>query len=209
VAIQISSPATPRIELLAELVEGLFEVFGEEVLDDADLDVVVPRHVDVKVRDNVDGCPLARRAAHRQTERPVTRREQEERRREDRARPFLGVAEEAPRPFAGLDPPGREIAELRLDPVEPRGHEVEEDATLETERRPVEVVVGDEPLVLLPAAAREEDAVDRRVRRPRQAPELAEGRQRHVCLAVRGAGEGEPAGQGVVHGSFLNRPDGR
>src|SRR5712691_10282443 len=124
------------------------------MLDDADLGVVVEREIDVLVRDQVDRGALAGRAADGEAERAVAGGEQEERGREDRARSLLRIAEEAPRPLPGLDPAGGESRHLRLEPVEPRGHDVVEDPTLETEWRPVEVVVCDQALVLLSARAR-------------------------------------------------------
>ena len=70
-------------------------------------------------------------------------------------------------------------------------------------------VVRDEPVVVVPAAAGEADAVDGRMSRPGQPLELAEGRQADVRLASRGAGKGVAGGQRVVHGDPSNRSAGR
>ena len=103
-------------------------------------------------RDEVDRGALADRAVDGEPEPPVAGREQEERRREHGPRALLRVAEEAPRPLPRPDARGGEVAELVPDRLDPRGHEVEEDAAVETERRPVELVVADEPVVLVAAA---------------------------------------------------------
>src|SRR5581483_6778252 len=120
----------------------------------------------------------------------LARREQPEERGEDGSRPLLGVAEERPRPAAGPDPVDREIAELRVELLDTGRHQVHEGAALEAERRPVELLVGDEARMLVAARAGETDAEDGRMRCPGQAVELAEGRQLHARLAPRGAGEG-------------------
>ena len=154
-------------------------------------------------RDEVHGRPRAGGAADGDADRPVARREHEERRREDGPRPLLGVAEEAPRPFAGLDAAEREVGELARDVVEPTRHQVEVLAVGEAERRPVELVVGNEADVVSPAPTGEADAIDGRVRRAWQPLELAKRRQRHARLAADGAGEGVPARERVVHGGVV------
>src|SRR4051794_40861183 len=136
-----------RVELVPELVERPPRVVCEQMLHDADPAVVVPGQVDVLARDEVHREPHARRAADGDADEAVAvaRREQPERRREDGPRPLLRVAEEAPRPLARLDPPRGQVAELTVEPLEPRGHQVQEDTVLQPEGRPVEVVVRDEP----------------------------------------------------------------
>ena len=79
------------------------------------------------------------------------------------------------------------------------GHEVQELAAGEAERRPVEIVVGDEAVVLVAAAAGEPHPVDGGMRRPGQALDPAERRQRHVRLPARRTREGVAAGERVVH----------
>src|SRR5581483_8630952 len=120
-----------RPELGPELLHGCTQVVGEHVLDDADLLVVVERDVDVLVAHEVDRRPLAGGAAHRNTEPSRPRREQEERRRKNRPRALLGIAEEAPGPPAVADAGGGEVAELVGHRLDTRRHEVEEDAALE------------------------------------------------------------------------------
>src|SRR5438067_3806979 len=104
----------------------------------------------MQLGDEVDGDARAGWAADRDPDglpaRP--RSEQEERRRKNRPGPLFRVAEEAPRPLPRLDPPRREICKLMAHVVEMRRHQVEEDAVLEPQRRPVELVVGDEPRML-------------------------------------------------------------
>src|SRR5918999_3553437 len=92
-----------RPELAAELRERGGRVVGEHVFDHPHLAVVVEGHVHVRVRDEVHGRALARRAADCQPEPTRAGGEQEEGRGKDRTRPLLRVAEEAPRPVAGLD----------------------------------------------------------------------------------------------------------
>ena len=161
-------------------------------------------HDDVLVRDEVQGEPLARRAADGKAEPLLASAgcEEEERRREHRARPLLRVAEEAPRPLARLDPPGGEVAELESGLLQPRRHQIEELSRLEPEWRPVELVVGDEPRVLLAAGALEADAVDGGVPGTLEPFEATEGRQRDRRLAPRGARERVPRRQNVVHRLF-------
>src|SRR5580765_601801 len=88
----------PRVEIVLELGQRAAGVVGEEVLDHPDLAVVVPGQVDVLDRDEVHGDLLAGRTPDRQPDRAVRMPggQQPERRREDRPRALLGVAEEAP-----------------------------------------------------------------------------------------------------------------
>ena len=80
-------------------------------------------------------------------------------------------------PLARVDPPCREVGQLGGERVAPRGHQVHEPRLLlETERRPVEVVVAHEARMLLPAATFELDPVHRRVLRARQLLEPPEAR---------------------------------
>src|SRR3954451_17853006 len=74
------------VELVAELLQRALRVGLEDVRDDGDLAVVVERQVDVRVRDEIDGDAVARRAADCQADRAAgrARGEQPERRREDR-----------------------------------------------------------------------------------------------------------------------------
>src|SRR5213082_930545 len=76
------------VELVAELLERPLDVRLEDVRDDGDLPVVVERHVDVGVRDEVHGDAVADGAADGQTDgaRGAARREQPEGGREDRPR---------------------------------------------------------------------------------------------------------------------------
>src|SRR5206468_13106586 len=97
---------------------------------------------------------------------------------EDRPRPLVRLAEEAPRPSARPDQARREVGELAFDRVEGRGHQVQEDTLrLEAERRPVELVVRDEPRMLPAAAAVEVDVEDRRVPGARKLLDPPEGRE--------------------------------
>ena len=70
--------------------------------------------------------------------------------------------------------------------------------------------MGDEPVVLLAAAARETDAEHRGMGGPGQPVDAPERRQRHVRLvAPDGAREGVPAREGVVHELVVDpEPDG-
>src|SRR5262245_23725347 len=88
---------TGRVELRLEVLHGPRGVVGEDVRDDADLAVVVPREVDVRVRDEVDRDLVAGRAAHGEAERAVARGKDAERGRVHGPRALLRVAEEAPR----------------------------------------------------------------------------------------------------------------
>src|SRR6478752_9065619 len=199
---------TPRVErgrpeLRLELLEGCEGVRSEHVFHHPDLAVVVEREVDVRLRDEVERQPPAARAADGEADRSVGRREKGERGREDGPRALLRVAEEAPGPFATSDPHGRQLAELAPGRLEPRRHQIEELPRPEPERRPVEIVVRDEPVVLLPASTVEPDAKDGGVRRAGELLDAAERRQQHVRLAPRGAGEGVTAGERVVHGDVV------
>src|SRR5438874_1599238 len=187
------------IELRAELLERPQGVVSEDVSDDPDLRVVVKRHVDVAVRDEVHGEVVAAGAADGEAERAAAGREQGEERGEDRPRTLLRVAEEAPRPLARPDPARGEIAELGGDRLDPRRHQVQQRAGLGPERRPVEVVVADEGGVLPTARAREADAEDRRMRGARQSLGEPERRERDARLAARRARERVPAPESVVH----------
>src|SRR6476646_1678056 len=130
-----------------------------------DLAVVVERDVDVRMRDEVERQPAAARAAHGEPHRPVRRREEGERRREDRTRLLLGIAEEAPRPLAAPDVYGGELAELGRDGIAVSGHEVEElSRAAEAEWRPVELLMRQEAVMLVAAAAVESHAEHGRVR---------------------------------------------
>src|SRR5690348_8889670 len=102
-------------ELGPELLHCRFRVPGEDVLDDADLAIVVERHVDVLVADEIDRRALAHRAVDGEPEPAGARREQEERRREHGPRAFLGVTEEAPRPLPRADVRSSEVTELVPD----------------------------------------------------------------------------------------------
>ena len=160
----------------------------EDVLHHPDLAVVVERQVDVLVRDEVHRQPLAGGAAHGEPERAVAGRQQEEGRREHRPRPVLRVAEERPRPLPRLDPRRRDLAELARHRLDARRHEVQEDARLEAERRPVELVVADEAVVLAAAGAGEADAID-----DRDAPFPRAAR----CCGSPTARPGSPRGSGT------------
>src|SRR5205814_1863437 len=89
---------------------------------------------------------------------------------------------EAPRPLPRLDPARRQVGELVLERLELRGHQVEEDALAEPERRPVELVVRDQARVPPAATAVEGDLVDGRVRRTRKLLDPAERRERDLGL---------------------------
>src|SRR6185312_5190332 len=77
---------------------------------------------------------------------------------------------------------------------------------LEPERRPVELVVPDEPVVLVAAGAGEADAVDDRVRGSRQALERAERGEGDTGLTGARTRERVPTGDRVVHVRVVNRP---
>src|SRR5207302_11384273 len=144
-----------------------------------------------------------------QPDRAVARGEHEKRGRKDRSRLLLRVAEEAPRPLPRSDARRRELAELGRHRLDTGGHQVQEDAALETEGRPVELVVADEPVMLVPARACEADAVDDRVCRAGERLERAEGREGDAALSVPRTGERVPARESVVHGEVLiGLPDG-
>ena len=134
------------------------------------------------VRDEVDRQLPARRAPDGEAERAVARRQHEERGREHGPDPLLRVAEEAPRPLPRLDARGGQLAELVGERLEPVGHQVEEHAALQAERRPVEIVVRDEPPVLLAATASEQHLEDRWMLGARQPLQLPEGRKRDTRL---------------------------
>src|SRR5204863_3439942 len=101
-----------------------------------------------------------------------------ERGRKDRPGPVLRPAEEAPRPLSRLDPLRRELRQFDAERIYARRHQVDEvPLFLEPERCKVELVMRDETGMLVTAAACEDDAVDRRMVRPRQLLEAAEPRQ--------------------------------
>ena len=105
---------------------------------------------------------------------------------------------------------GGDVAQLVRDRLHPRRHEVEEDPALEAERRPVELVVADEAVVLVPAGAGEPHAIHDRVRGSLEPLERPEGGQRHRRLPALGARERVPARQRVVHIHLVNgRTDGK
>src|SRR6266851_2910808 len=108
---QAASVEAPRPQLRAKLLDRAFRIRREEVLDDPDLGIVVERQVDVLGREEVDGDPLADRAADSDADRagPASRREQEEGGGKDGSRLLLGEAEEAPGPLACGDAAGREV----------------------------------------------------------------------------------------------------
>ena len=105
--------------------------------------------------------------------------------------------------LAGLNPPSGEIRELGVDEVEACGHQVVEDPALQAERRPVEIVMRDEPFVLFTAGACEEDLEDRGMRGAGKPFELPKRGQCDTRLSPCRAREGEPSRQSVVHGVFL------
>jgi hypothetical protein len=92
-----------------------------------------------------------------------------------------------------------DVREFVGDPVEGRRHQIEERAACEAERSPVEVVVGNQADVPVPAAAVELDAVDRGMTGAGKTHEPAEGRERDGGLAAGRASERVPAPQNVVH----------
>src|ERR1700736_317511 len=153
-----------RVELRGELLDRSPRVDLEHVFDDADLGVVVERHVEMVLRDEVDRGLGTTRTANGEPDRVALvprRREQEERGRKDRSRLILRVAEEAPGPLPRADPQGGELRELRFERLQARGHQVQEgDAGAEPERRPVELLMRDETGVLLAAGAGEAHAED-------------------------------------------------
>ena len=89
------------------------------------------------------------------------------------------------------------------------GHEIDELACVPSERRPVEIVVGDQALMDVAAAAVEAHAVDGGMRRARQPFEQPEGREGHVGLLSPWAREGVPGCERVVHRPHAYRPAGR
>jgi hypothetical protein len=131
----------------------------------------------------------------------VIRREQEKRGREHGSRPLLRVTEEAPGPLAGADPQRGEVGELLAHRLDPVGHQVQERAGVEPERRPVELVVRDEPGMILAARTREADAVHGRMRGALESLELPERREADRRFAPGRAGERVSRRQHVVHGS--------
>src|SRR4029077_18858793 len=145
--------------------------------------------VDMRMRDEVERQPATARTAHGEPDRPVRRREQRKGGREHGTRLLLRVAEEAPRPLAPLDVYGCELAQLGAHWVDPRGHEVEELARLEPERRPVELLVRHEAVVLAPTAAAEPDPEEGRMRGAGEFLDAHEGRKGHLRLTSDGTGK--------------------
>ena len=97
-----------------------------------------------------------------------------------------------------------ELTELGAQRVEVSGHQVEELAgAAEAERGPVELLVRQEAVVLLPAAAVESDAEDGRVRRAWELLDAPEGREQHVCLSPHRTGECVTARERVVHADVV------
>ena len=79
---------------------------------------------------------------------------------------------------------GSELAELHADGVEVRRHEVQElSRAAEAERRPVEILMRQEAVVLLAAAAVEPHAEDGRMRGTGEPLDAPESREQHVRLA--------------------------
>jgi hypothetical protein len=91
-----------------------------------------------------------------------------------------------------------ELAELGSYRIEPRGHEVEKLAGAKPERRPVELFVREQAVVLGAAAAVEPHPEDSRMSGARQPLNAEEGRQRHVRLAPYRTRERVAARQRVV-----------
>src|SRR2546430_9490392 len=162
------------------------------------------------MRDEVDRQPSAARTPDGECHRPVRRREESERGREDGTRLLLGVAEEAPRPRSARDVYGSELAELHADGVEVRRHEVQElSRAAEAERRPVEILMRQEAVVLLAAAAVEPHAEDGRMRGTAEPLDAPESREQHVRLAPYPTGERVATREGVVHAHVVETtPDG-
>ena len=184
-------------------------ILGEHVLHHADLAVVVERDVDVRVRDEVDRQQAAVRAAHGEPHRPAGRGQERERGREHGPWLVLGVTEEAPGPLPPLDLPCRELAELGAGGVEACGHEVHELAGGQAERRPVELLVREEAVVLAAARAVEPHAKDGRVRSAGEPLDAPEGREQHLGLASHRTRERVAARERVVHADVVETtPDG-
>src|SRR5438270_4355568 len=81
-------------ELGPKLLHCRLRVPGEDVLDDADLAVVVERQIDVLVADEIDRRAFADRAVDGEPDPAVAGGEQEEGRREHGPRAFLGITAE-------------------------------------------------------------------------------------------------------------------
>src|SRR4051794_3306396 len=162
------------------------------------------------MRDEVERQPSAARTPYGESHRPVRRREESERGREDGTRLLLGVAEEAPRPRSALDVHRGELAELSDDGVEVSRHEVQElSRAAEAERRPVELLVRQEAAVFVTAVAVELHAEDGRMRSTGELLDAPEGREQHVRLAPYRTGERVATREGVVHAHVVETtPDG-
>src|SRR5262245_9972185 len=141
------------VQLGAELRKRGLPIAGEDVLDDVDPAVVVERHVYVPVRDEIHRRARARRAFDREADPVLPRPERAKRARKDRARALFRIAEETPGPPSRPDLSGGELEKIRGRIFELRGHQVDEGGVDARKRRPVEIVVRDEPFVLLPAVA--------------------------------------------------------
>src|SRR6202035_15351 len=111
-----------------------------------------------------------------------------------------------------LSPPDvhcRKLAQLATNRLEPRGHEVEELARGKPERRPVELVVCDEPVVLGAAAAVESDAEDGWMGGTGESLDGPGGRERDLRLPPHGARKGVAARERIVHADVVETtPDG-
>ena len=152
--------------------------------------VVVERQVDVLARDEVDRDVCRRRGSAPRGRRPVRARPERAgrtttgtpaaagspgSRRSSRATPLRSIRRAAASPSSLSTGSSRAVIRFRNVPA------------AKPERRPVEVVVRDEPRMLLAAGALERDAVDRRVRRARRGAR-AGGRTRAAPTSRRGRG---------------------
>src|SRR4051794_3089024 len=99
-----------RRELRGKCLDRCLAILGEDVLDDADLPVVVEREIEVRRRDEVDRRARTGRAADGDRDVRPRGGKQRERRRIRLAWTLLRVAEEAPRPL-----PRRQTAQGGLE----------------------------------------------------------------------------------------------
>ncbi len=197
-----------RVKLDVEVLDSEEDVFAEDVIDDADAQVVPEREVDVLRRDEIDRKSGADGAANGESEEALAGGKRHKRGREHRPSPALGIAEECPGPFAGSDAGCGNIGEFRACIVVARGHQVQKPTCRPTERRPVEIVVSQEPRVLDAASAIEPHAVNGRVCSTGKPFEPAEVRQRNARLLLRWTREYVPPGERVVHGrTVIDRSD--